>query len=87
MRQLPVSDGFNLIEQMRRASTSVVVNISEGSSRKSQTERDRCDEMARGSVIEIDSCCDLIGEENFVAIENLEELGKKIKKPSFYGVI
>ena len=47
---------------MRRASTSIVLNISEGSSRKSKTERNRYYEIARGSIIEIDSCCEIIVE-------------------------
>jgi four helix bundle protein len=64
---------------MRRASTSIVLNISEGSSRKSKTERNRYYEIARGSIIEIDSCCEIIVEENYLKIEELTELGKNIK--------
>lgn len=79
MRKLPDSEKFNLIDQMRRASTSIVLNISEGSSRKSKTERNRYYEMARGSAIEIDTCCDIIVEENYLNIEDLTDLGKNIK--------
>ena len=64
---------------MRRASTSIVLNISEGSSRKSKTERNRYYEIARGSIIEIDSCCEIPVEENYLKIEELTELGKNIK--------
>ena len=64
---------------MRRASTSIVLNISEGSSRKSKTERNRYYEIARGSIIEIDSCCEIIVEENYLKIEELTELGKNFK--------
>lgn len=64
---------------MRRASTSIVLNISEGSSRKSKTERNRYYEIARGSIIEIDSCCEIIVEENYLKLEELTELGKNIK--------
>ena len=64
---------------MRRASTSIVLNISEGSSRKSKIERNRYYEIARGSIIEIDTCCEIITEENYLKIEELTELGKNIK--------
>lgn len=79
MRKLPESEKFNLTDQIRRASTSIVLNIFEGSSRKSKTERKRYYEMARGSVIEIDTCCDIIVEENYMSKEELNELGTKIK--------
>lgn len=79
IRLLPESEKFNLTDQIRRASTSVVLNISEGSSRKSKTERNRYYELARGSVIELDTCCDIIREENYLTIEALDELGKTIK--------
>lgn len=39
--------------------------------------------MARGSVIEIDTCCDIIVEENYMSKEELNELGTKIKN-NFY---
>jgi len=77
--KLPVSEKYNLIDQIRRASTSVVLNISEGSSRKSQTERNRYYEMSRGSIVEIDSCLEIIFEENYMAIEELEQVGKPLK--------
>src|SRR5690606_10198498 len=79
IRQLPDCERFNLIDQIRRASTSILLNISEGSSRKSKIERNRYYEIARGSVIEVDTCYDIILEENYLQHENLEELGKKIK--------
>ena len=70
---------YNLIDQMRRASTSIVLNISEGSSRKSKIERNRFYEIARGSIIEIDSCCEIILEEKYLEQEDLTVLGKNIK--------
>lgn len=77
--RLPDSERFNLTDQIRRASTSVVLNITEGCSRKSETERKRYFEIARGSVIELDSCFDIIIECNYVQKENLEKIGKLIK--------
>lgn len=79
LKKLPDNEKYNLISQMRRASTSVLLNISEGSSRKSSIERNRFYEIARGSIIEIDTCCEIILEENYLPLNDLEELGKIIK--------
>ncbi|MCC6287242.1 MAG: four helix bundle protein [Chitinophagaceae bacterium] len=53
--KLPKHEEFNLKDQLRRASLSVSSNIAEGSCRKSLLERKRFYEVARSSVIEIDS--------------------------------
>ncbi|GAB1346321.1 four helix bundle protein [Cloacibacterium sp. Arc13] len=79
IRFLPDAEKYNLIDQIRRASTSIVLNISEGSSRKSKIERNRFYEIARGSIIEIDSCCEIILEEKYLEQEDLTVLGKNIK--------
>ena len=76
---LPDSERFNLTDQIRRAATSVVLNITEGCSRKSDQERKRYFEISRGSVIELDSCFDLVVESNYIKIEELDKIGKLIK--------
>ena len=78
-QNFPKSEIYNLTSQINRAVDSIALNISEGSSRKSKTERNRYYEIARGSIIEIDSCCEITVEENYLKIEELTELGKNIK--------
>ena len=51
----PNEEKFAMIQQIRRAALSVHLNIAEGASRRSAIERKRYLEIARGSVIEIDS--------------------------------
>ena len=46
-------------QQIRRAALSVHLNIAEGCSRRSQAERKRFYEIARGSVVEIDTALDI----------------------------
>jgi four helix bundle protein len=58
-RRLPVEGKFGVIVQIRRAALAVHLNIAEGASRKSATERKRYYEIARGSVIEIDAALDI----------------------------
>ncbi len=77
--KLPATEKYNLTDQIRRASTSVVLNLSEGSSRKSQVERNRYYEISRGSIIEIDTCLEIIFEENWLNMEELEKAGKPLK--------
>ncbi|TCZ74844.1 four helix bundle protein [Flaviaesturariibacter aridisoli] len=56
---LPPDERFGMIAQVRRAALSVHLNIAEGASRKSDAERKRFYEIARGSVIEIDAALDI----------------------------
>ena len=40
-KELPAEEKFNMVQQVRRAALSVYLNIAEGCSRKSVTERKR----------------------------------------------
>ena len=51
-----------MISQIRRAAVSVYLNIAEGASRKSEAERKRYYEIARGSAIEIDAALDIAND-------------------------
>jgi len=57
---LPGEEKFNMVQQIRRAALSVKLNLAEGSTRRSEIERNRYLEISRGSVVEIDAalnCC------------------------------
>ncbi|SHM64431.1 four helix bundle protein [Chryseobacterium carnipullorum] len=79
LSELPHSERFNITDQIRRASTSVVLNITEGCSRKSEIERKRYFEIARGSVIELDSCFDIIIDCGYIKKEELIKIENLIK--------
>lgn len=51
----PSEEKFGLISQVRRAAVSVSSNLSEGASRKSEKERRRYYEIARSTLVEIDT--------------------------------
>ncbi len=51
-----------MISQIRRAALSVHLNIAESSSRKSEAERKRYYEIARGSIVEVDAALDIANE-------------------------
>ncbi len=73
---LPVEEKFGMSSQIRRAALSVHLNISEGASRKSETERKRYYEIARGSVIEIDAALDIAKELHYLENINTDPIQK-----------
>ncbi|MEJ7767308.1 MAG: four helix bundle protein [Chitinophagaceae bacterium] len=74
-RSMPVEEKFGMISQIRRASLSVHLNISEGSSRHSQVERRRFFEIARGSLIEIDAALDVANMLGYLVNVQIDKLG------------
>jgi len=79
-KQLPPDEKFGMISQIRRAALSVHLNIAEGSSRKSETERKRYYEIARGSIIEIDAALDIANELEYLTNQNLTLIGETMVK-------
>jgi len=71
----PQEEKFGMISQIRRAALSVHLNVAEGCSRKSVTERKRYYEIARGSIIEIDAALGIAADLNFTFKEKLSDLG------------
>jgi len=57
--EFPKSELYGLTSQIRRASVSVISNLSEGASRKSLKERKRFYEIARSSLVELDTQIEL----------------------------
>ena len=77
---LPAEEKFNMIQQLRRASLSVYLNIAEGCSRKSAVERKRFFEISRGSIIEINAILDVATELNYCKKENRQSLGEYMQR-------
>ena len=75
-KAFPSEEKFALTQQIRRAALSVHLNIAEGSSRKSLAERRRYYEIARGSVIEVDTAFDIAIELKYTDREMLDEPGR-----------
>ena len=53
--QFPPQEKFGISSQMQRAALSVLLNLAEGSARKSPTERLRFYEIGRASLVELDT--------------------------------
>jgi four helix bundle protein len=76
----PIQEKFGLVSQLRRAAVSIPSNISEGSSRKTRPDRTRFFEIARSSLVEIDTQIELshqLGYINENDITTLEELANR----------
>ena len=76
----PAEEKFAMIQQIRRAALSVHLNVAEGCSRKSKTERIRYFEIARGSMIEIDSALDIAFKLSYSTPAQLQLVGESIVK-------
>lgn len=78
----PVIEKFNLVQQINRAALSVILNIAEGASRKSSIERKRLYEIARGSLIEIDTALQVSFDLHYVNEAEVERI-RPLMKSSF----
>ena len=71
----PPDERFAMTQQVRRAALSVHLNIAEGCSRKSLSERKRFFEISRGSIIEIDAALDVAEGLEYISKEICKDLG------------
>ena len=78
--KLPAEEKFNMVQQIRRAVLSVKLNLAEGSTRKSEVERKRYLEIARGSVVEIDAALETAVDLEYYTITELESTGELLNK-------
>ena len=75
-KDFPQEERFAMVQQIRRAALSVHLNIAEGCSRKSETERKRFFEISRGSIIEVDAAVEIAHKLKYKTGEELRPLGE-----------
>jgi four helix bundle protein len=75
---LPNDERFAMVSQIRRAGLSVHLNIAEGSSRRSEKERKRFYEIARGSLIEVDTALEVAVDLEYLKNVDLTKIGRSI---------
>ena len=74
----PQAEQYGFTNQLRRAAVSIPSNIAEGSSRSSTTERKRFYEIARSSLVEIDTQLEISTKLGYCAEGHLTILSEKI---------
>ncbi len=72
----PKEELFGLVSQMRRAAVSITSNIAEGAARKSKIERARFYEIARASLVELDTQFEISLELNYIENERFVNIDK-----------
>ena len=79
---MPKTEQFNLSSQIRRAVTSVSLNIAEGSTGQSDPEQVRFIRYAHRSLMEVVACLILMKERGYITADKHDELYKNSKKLS-----
>ncbi|MBU3925883.1 four helix bundle protein [Patescibacteria group bacterium] len=86
---LPDDERFGIVSQLRRATTSIVLNIAEGAGAGSDMEFKRFLRMSLRSTYEVNSIFDIIKELGLSDLESVENLRKNLDEISamIFGLI
>ncbi len=76
---LPKEELFGLTSQLRRAATSIPLNISEGWGRGSDKSFANYIKIARGSIFELDTTLELCYRLNYISVETFQSLQLEIE--------
>ena len=76
----PTGEKFGLVSQMRRASVSVVSNIAEGAARRTGKEKRRFYDIARASLVEVDTQIEISLKLGFLESTEIERLSKLLNE-------
>jgi len=87
-QNLPADEKFGLISQMKRASVSVSLNISEGAARRSDKEFQQFLTIASGSLSELDTLIEVSLALGFIDLKLHEDSIRAINKVTalLYGL-
>lgn len=72
----PKSENFGLISRLRRASVSIPSNIAEGSARSSDAERRRFLQIARSSLVEVDTQIEIALKLRYISKDDIDKLSE-----------
>lgn len=78
-KEFPIEEKYGMTSQIRRASVSIVLNIAEGMSRKTDKDKARFINMAYGSAIEVINCLILSNDFEFLTDEEYKALRLKME--------
>ncbi len=73
-KKFPKEELFGMSSQMRRASTSIMANLAEGSAMPTKAHRDSYYVRARGSAVEIDNFTELAFELHYASKQEFDDV-------------
>tara|TARA_R100001143_G_scaffold63605_1_gene73801 strand:+ start:19684 stop:20028 length:345 start_codon:yes stop_codon:yes gene_type:complete len=73
-KSFPRHEQYGLISQLRRCAVSIAANIAEGASRKSRTESSRYIEIARSSLVELDTHIEISIKIEYLKKQDIKEI-------------
>ena len=79
----PKEEMYGLTSQIRRASISILLNIAEGSNKKSKKEFNHFTRISIGSLVELDCAIKLAIELNYLKQDQYNEIEPTIKELYF----
>lgn len=79
-KSFPRAEKFGLTSQLRRAASSVPINIAEGAGRLSQKDFARFLTISFGSISEVEYILLLVSELEYISFKDYEELDKEINE-------
>lgn len=82
-KKFPDDEKFGLTNQMRRAASSVPINLAEGNAKSSSKERARFTEIAFASLQELHCECLLARDLQFIDQKEFLQTEDKLKKTSY----
>ncbi|NBS69785.1 four helix bundle protein [bacterium] len=81
-KKYPRDESFGITSQMRRSALSILLNLVEGSGRKSKKEFKRFLNIALSSTLELDACIKV--SHDLAYITHMEKIGLEIDTESVY---
>ncbi len=79
----PKEEQFHLLTQIRRAATSIMANIAEGSAMQTRAHRDAFYGKARGSVAEVDAFIELSSDLDLIAKADANDIADHCARLSY----
>jgi four helix bundle protein len=85
-KKFPSEEKYGLASQVRRSATSILLNIAEGSARRSSKEYARFIKISIGSLVETDAAMKIGINLGYVSSEEMEEI-EKLQKTIYFTLV